>query len=172
MLNRAMLIGNLGQDPEVKSLPSGERVANLSVATTNKWKDQRTGEMKEATEWHRVEFWGKTAEIAAEYCHKGDRVYVEGSIRYRKYTDKQGIEKTATDIKGERLQLLGGRPRDDQSSQGAPNVARAPARAPASVPKGGAAGFDPFDGDIPFASSAFTHDATTSKARKLRGYDY
>ncbi len=106
-LNKVQLIGNLGQDPDSKKLDSGDTVTNISIATTEKWKDKVSGEPKEVTEWHRVTFFGKLAEIAAQYLKKGSSVYVEGSLRTRKYTDKDGIEKYATDIKGSQMQMLG-----------------------------------------------------------------
>jgi len=107
-VNKVILVGNLGRDPEMRYLPSGEAVANLAIATTDKYKD-KTGQMVEATEWHRVSFFGRTAEVCGQYLKKGSQVYVEGSIRTRKYTDKEGIEKYATEIRGDRMQMLGGR---------------------------------------------------------------
>lgn len=106
-VNKAIIVGNLGNDPDTKYLPSGDAVCNISVATTDKWKDKASGEMKEATEWHRIAFFGKLAEIASQYLKKGSQVYVEGSITSRKYTDKDGVEKYATSIKGQTLQMLG-----------------------------------------------------------------
>lgn len=108
-LNRATLIGNLGRDPEVRYMPSGDAVANLAIATTEKWKDKQTGEQKEATEWHRVAFFGKLADVCGQYLKKGSQVYVEGKIQTRKYTDKDGIEKYTTEIRGESMVMLGGR---------------------------------------------------------------
>lgn len=108
-LNKATLIGNLGRDPEVRYLNNGDAVANLAVATTEKWKDKTTGEQKEATEWHRVSFFGKLAEICGQYLKKGAQVYIEGKITTRKYTDKDGIEKYTTEIRGEAMKMLGGR---------------------------------------------------------------
>lgn len=107
-VNKVILVGNLGRDPEMRYLPSGEAVANLSVATTDKYKD-KSGAMQEATEWHRVSFFGRTAEVCGQYLKKGSQVYIEGSIRTRKYTDKEGVEKYATEIRGDRMQMLGGR---------------------------------------------------------------
>src|SRR3569832_1466197 len=108
-VNKVILVGNLGRDPEVRTFPSGDRVANVTIATTDKWKDKQTGEAKEATEWHRVEFNGRLAEIAGEYLRKGSQVYVEGSIRSRKYTDKDGIERNITEIRADTMQMLGNR---------------------------------------------------------------
>lgn len=107
-VNKVILVGNLGRDPEIRYLPSGEAVANLNVATTDKFKD-KSGVMQEVTEWHRVSFFGRTAEVCGQYLKKGSQVYVEGSIRTRKYTDKEGIEKYATEVRGDRMQMLGSR---------------------------------------------------------------
>jgi single-strand DNA-binding protein len=136
-------------------------VSNINVATTDRYKDKATGEMKEATEWHRISFFGKLAEIAGQYLKKGSQVYVEGSLRTRKYTDKDGIEKFATEIRGETMQMLGGRqgmggPSDDGGGY-APRQAPAarPAAAPAARPAAAASkpapsSFDDMDDDIPF----------------------
>jgi single-strand DNA-binding protein len=109
-LNKVQIIGNLGRDPETKYMPSGDAITTIAVATTETWKDKQTGEKKEATEWHRITFFGKLAEIAGQYLKKGSQVYVEGSLRTRKYTDKDGIEKYATDIRADEMKMLGGRP--------------------------------------------------------------
>ena len=108
-VNKVTILGNVGQDPEVRYLPSGDAVANISVATTEKWKDKQSGEAREATEWHRISFFGRLAEIVGEYVRKGSPVYVEGSIHTRKYQDKDGTDRYATEIKGASLQLLGSR---------------------------------------------------------------
>ena len=107
-VNRVTLLGNVGQDPEMRYLPSGEAVAKFSIATTETWKD-KAGSKQERTDWHRVEFIGRTAEIVGEYVKKGRQVYVEGSVRYDKWTDKEGVEKVLTKIKGDKLTLLGSR---------------------------------------------------------------
>lgn len=107
-VNKVILVGNLGRDPELRYLPSGEAVVNLSVATTDKYKD-KTGQMVEQTEWHRISFFGKTAEVCGQYLKKGSQIYAEGSLRTRKYTDKDGVEKYSTEIRGDRMQMLGGR---------------------------------------------------------------
>ncbi len=155
-VNKVILVGNLGRDPEMRYLPSGEAVVNLSVATTDKFKD-KSGAMQEATEWHRVSFFGRTAEVCGQYLKKGSQVYVEGSIRTRKYTDKDGVEKYATEIRGDRMQMLGGRAgggmadMDDGSYNQTPpprSQPAAPRGAPAQRPAGG--GFDDMDDDIPF----------------------
>ncbi len=109
MINKAIIVGNLGADPEVRYLPSGEAVANIRVATTEKWKDKTSGEMKEATEWHRISFFGRTAEVVGEYLKKGSQVYVEGSIRTRKWQDKDGQDRYSTEIRGDLMKMLGGR---------------------------------------------------------------
>jgi single-strand DNA-binding protein len=135
-LNKVQLIGNAGRDPELRYLPSGQAVANISIATSSKRKDKSSGETIEETQWHRVTFFDRLAEIVGEYVKKGKPVYVEGRLTYRKYTDKDGVEKQSTDIIATELQLLGGgeeRPAQRQER---------PAK-PAS--KGGATGFDDFD---------------------------
>lgn len=109
-VNKVIIIGNLGRDPEIRYMPSGDAIATLAVATTDTWKDKTTGEKKEQTEWHRINFFGRTAEVCGQYLKKGSSVYVEGSLRTRKYVDKDGVEKYATDIKGDVMQMLGGRP--------------------------------------------------------------
>src|SRR5712671_3423675 len=108
-VNKVILVGNLGADPETKYLPSGDAVTNIRVATTDRWKDKTSGEMKEATEWHRISFFGRLAEISGEYLKKGSQVYVEGSIRTRKWQDKEGQDRYSTDIRGEVMQMLGSR---------------------------------------------------------------
>ena len=112
--NKIIIIGHLGRDPESRYMPSGEQVTSIAVATTDRWRDKATGDMKEQTEWHRIAFFGKLAEIAGQYLKKGSQVYVEGRIRTRKYTDREGIERYATEIIGDRMQMLGGKP--EQSS--------------------------------------------------------
>ncbi len=108
-VNKVIIVGNLGRDPEVRSFPSGDRVANVTIATTDKWKDKQTGEMREATEWHRVVFNGRLAEIVEQYLRKGSQVYVEGSLRTRKWTDQSGVEKYSTEIRADQMQMLGSR---------------------------------------------------------------
>ena len=160
-LNKVMLIGNVGRDPEMRTFPSGDQVANVTIATTDKWKDKQTGEMKEATEWHRVVFNGRLAEIVGQYLRKGSQVHVEGSLRTRKWTDKDGIEKYTTEIRADQMQMLGSRQGmggpggDDGGGYEAPRQS-APARAPAAAPRQApaasktASGFDDMDDDIPF----------------------
>ena len=108
-VNKVIIVGNLGRDPEMRTFPSGDQVANVTIATTDKWKDKQSGEMKEATEWHRVVFNGRLAEIAGQYLRKGSQVYVEGSLRTRKWTDQSGVEKYSTEIRADQMQMLGSR---------------------------------------------------------------
>jgi single-strand DNA-binding protein len=162
-VNKVIIVGNLGRDPEMRSFPSGDQVANVTIATTDKWKDKQSGEMKEATEWHRVVFNGRLAEIVGQYLRKGSQVYVEGSLRTRKWTDKDGVEKYTTEIRADQMQMLGSRqgmggPGGDEGGgyeaprQAAAPAARAPAAAPrqAPAPSKAASGFDDMDDDIPF----------------------
>lgn len=107
-VNKAIIIGHLGADPESRALPSGSTVANLRIATTESWRDKQSGEQQERTEWHRVNLFGRLAEIAAEYLHKGSQVYIEGSLRTRKWQDKDGHDRYSTEIVGSTLQMLGG----------------------------------------------------------------
>lgn len=107
-VNKVILVGNLGNDPEIRNLNNGGSVTTISVATSESWKDKQTGENQERTEWHRVKFFGRLAEIAAEYLRKGKQVYIEGSIRTDKYTDKEGVERYSTDIIANEMQMLGG----------------------------------------------------------------
>jgi single-strand DNA-binding protein len=148
-LNKVMLIGNLGKDPEMRYLPSGEAVANFSVATTDRYKD-KNGDMQEVTEWHRVSFFGRTAEVCGQYLKKGSPVYIEGSIRTRKWQDKDGQDRYSTEIRGDRMQMLGGRTggsvaMENEGSKPAGGTARSPAPASSS-----GSGFDDFEDDIPF----------------------
>ncbi|MGH6638337.1 MAG: single-stranded DNA-binding protein [Polaromonas sp.] len=159
-VNKVIIVGNLGRDPEMRSFPSGDQVANVTIATTDKWKDKQSGEMKEATEWHRVVFNGRLAEIVGQYLRKGSQVYVEGSLRTRKWTDQSGQEKYTTEIRADQMQMLGRRQGmggpggDDGGGYEAPRqaAARAPAAAPrqAPAPTKAASGFDDMDDDIPF----------------------
>jgi single-strand DNA-binding protein len=148
-VNKVIIVGNLGRDPEMRTFPSGDQVANVTVATTDKWKDKQSGEMKEATEWHRIVFNGRLAEIAGQYLRKGSQVYVEGSLRTRKWTDKDGVEKYSTEIRADQMQMLGGK----AGGSDAPAPAPAPQRqAPAPAQRGSAgSGFDDMEDDpIPF----------------------
>ncbi len=140
-VNKVIIVGNLGRDPEIRTFPSGDRVANVTIATTDKWKDKQSGEMKEATEWHRVTFNGRLAEIAGEYLRKGSQVYVEGSLRTRKWTDKDGQEKYTTEIRADQMQMLGVR---SDAGQAKPQQAAKPAPASAG------SGFDDMSDEPPF----------------------
>jgi single-strand DNA-binding protein len=108
-INKVIVLGNVGKEPEVRTFDSGDTVTNFSVATSEKWKDKTSGESKESTEWHRVSCFGKLSEIASKYVKKGDKIYVEGSLRTRKWTDAAGVEKYSTEIKAEKIELLGGK---------------------------------------------------------------
>ena len=108
-VNKVIIVGNIGRDPETRFLPSGDALTNISVATSDRYKDKATGEMKESTEWHRITFFGKLAEIAGQYLKKGSQVYVEGKLRTRKYTDQSGVEKYSTEIVADSMQMLGGK---------------------------------------------------------------
>ena len=125
-LNKAILIGNIGKDFELRKTAAGSSIANLALATTRRYKDGQ-GQPQEETEWHNIVFFGKTAEIASQYLHKGSSVYVEGRLRTRKYTDKQGIERYATDIIGETLQFLDSKKSTGESNVRSTNVRKAPA---------------------------------------------
>ena len=149
-VNKVILVGNLGADPETKYLPSGDAVTNVRLATTDRWKDKASGEMKEATEWHRIAFFGRLAEIAGEYLKKGSQVYVEGRIRTRKWQDKEGQDRYSTEIVADAMQMLGsragsGEPRSEPA--GARAAEPKPAAASAKKPAGK---FDDMEDDIPF----------------------
>jgi single-strand DNA-binding protein len=147
-VNKVIIVGNLGRDPEMRYLPSGDAVANIAVATSYKSKNKETGEATEHTEWHRISFFGKLAEIVGQYLKKGSSIYVEGRLQTRKYTDKDGVEKYATDIVADNMQMLGGRPEGAAGGQSAP-APRPPAAAPRPPPKP-APNFSDMDDDIPF----------------------
>jgi single-strand DNA-binding protein len=151
-VNKVIIVGNLGADPETRYTPSGDAVTNIRVATTDKWKDKASGEMKEATEWHRISFFGRLAEVAGEYLKKGSQVYVEGSLRTRKWQDKEGQDRYSTDIRGDVMQMLGrreggGAPRDDAAPRGGEAKAGAEAKPAQKKPAGK---FDDMEDDIPF----------------------
>ncbi|TAK92622.1 MAG: single-stranded DNA-binding protein [Burkholderiaceae bacterium] len=153
-VNKVILVGNLGRDPETRYSPDGGAITNVSIATTDTWKDKATGEKKENTEWHRVVFFNRLGEIAGEYLKKGSSVYVEGRLKTRKWTDKDGVEKYTTEIVADNMQMLGSRGGASSGSAdyGDPGMS-APAKparsapAPASKPAGN---FDDMDDDIPF----------------------
>jgi len=161
-VNKVILIGNCGRDPEIRYLPSGQAVANISIATTSRRKDRTSGETVEDTQWHRVTFYDRLAEIAGEYVKKGRPIYIEGRLKYGKYTDQAGVEKNTVDIIATEMQLLGARegmggPSGGGDEEGGapvrrpaaprPAAAGAPAGKPAAKP---ASGFDDMDDDIPF----------------------
>ncbi len=155
-VNKVILIGNCGRDPEIRYLPSGQAVANVSIATSSRRKDKNTGEMIEDTQWHRVTFYDRLAEIAGEYVKKGRPVYIEGRLKYGKYTDQSGQERNTVDIIATEMQLLGGREGGGAPSGGgdysAPR-ASAPRPAASAAPaaaRPAAGGFDDMDDDIPF----------------------
>jgi single-strand DNA-binding protein len=171
-VNKVIIVGNLGRDPEMRTFPSGDQVANVTIATTDRWRDKNTGENKEATEWHRVVFNGRLAEIVGQYLRKGSQIYVEGSLRTRKWTDQSGVEKFTTEIRADTMQMLGSRQAQggDAGGQGGYDDGHgeqrqsAPARRPAAAPRNAPAphqashqaappassGFDDMDDDIPF----------------------
>ncbi|MEJ0006335.1 MAG: single-stranded DNA-binding protein [Steroidobacteraceae bacterium] len=162
-INKVILIGHLGQDPEVRALPSGSSIANLRIATTESWKDKQSGEFKEQTEWHTVVLFGRTAEVAAEYLKKGSQVFIEGRLRTRKWQDKTGNDRYSTEIVGQDMQMLGGRGQGGGAAGGEGGRqayggrGSGPKEAPAAATGGGEFSDAPatstehdFDDDIPF----------------------
>ena len=166
-LNKVILIGNLGVDPETRYLPSGDAVCNLRIATSENWRDKSTGERREITEWHRVVYFGRVAEVAAQYLRKGSQIYVEGRLQTRKWQDRDGNDRYTTEIRGDEMKMLGGgrssggdapmsgKDDFDQRPQAQPQPSRAPAAAGGAGAQGGAqnpgsGGFGDFDDDIPF----------------------
>ncbi|MBU9386598.1 single-stranded DNA-binding protein [Burkholderia multivorans] len=163
-VNKVILVGNLGADPETRYLPSGDAISNIRLATTDRYKDKASGEMKESTEWHRVTFFGRLAEIVDEYLRKGASVYIEGRIRTRKWQDQSGQDRYTTEIVAEKMQMLGNRhddgdtqrrntrggqrQRDDGDAYRAAREGRATPPREQRAPAGG--GFDEMDDDIPF----------------------
>jgi single-strand DNA-binding protein len=143
-INKVIIVGNLGGDPETRYMPSGSAVTNLTVATNESWKDKQTGEQKERTEWHKVAAFGKLAEIMAEYLRKGSQVYIEGKLRTRKWQDKDGNDRWTTEIIADEMQMLSGRGGGGGGGSASMNQDPGPASAPAQ------AGPDDFDDDIPF----------------------
>ncbi len=139
-VNKVIVVGNLGQDPETRYMPSGSAVTNMRIATNESWKDKQTGEQRERTEWHSVALFGRLAEISAEYLRKGSQVYVEGKLRTRKWQDKEGHDRYTTEIIADELQMLGSR-----SGAGAPAMKDSPPASAPPQPSG-----DDFDDDIPF----------------------
>jgi single-strand DNA-binding protein len=151
-VNKVILVGNLGADPESKYLPSGDAVTNIRIATTDRWKDKASGEMKEATEWHRIAFFGRLAEIAGEYLKKGSQVYIEGRIRTRKWQDKEGQDRYSTEIVADQMQMLGSRSGsgEPRSEPMAARSSEPKAPAAAGAAKKPAGKFDDMEDDIPF----------------------
>ena len=152
-VNKVILIGNIGKDPEIRYMPSGDAMVNLTLATTDNWKD-KNGEKQERTEWHRIAIFGKLAEIAGEYLKKGSQVYFEGSLKTRKWTNKEGHDQYTTEIVADKMQMLGGRGGSANMDSGGGNEAK-PARTnapPQNAPqnKPGGNNFDDMDDDIPF----------------------
>lgn len=169
-VNKVILVGNMGGDPEVRYMPSGNAVTNVTLATSESWKDKQTGQNQERTEWHRVVFFNKLAEIAGEYLRKGSQVYIEGSLRTRKWQDQSGQDRYTTEIVASEMQMLGGRggnndnagySQDQEYSQQAPapqqrapqqtrSQSVPPQQKPQQAPQQPAPNFDDFDDDIPF----------------------
>lgn len=175
-VNKVIIVGNLGRDPEMRTFPSGDQVANVRIATTDRWRDKNSGENKEATEWHSVVFNGRLAEIVGQYLRKGSQVYIEGSLRTRKWTDQSGQERYTTEIRADTMQMLGSRSGAGGSQGGAggfddggygdagggyeaprraapaqrPAAPPAARPAPVAQPPRAASGFDDMDDDIPF----------------------
>ncbi len=145
-VNKVILVGNLGRDPETRYAPNGEAVSNITIATTDNWKDRTTGERKERTEWHRISFFGRLAEVVAMHLKKGASVYVEGSLRTRKYTDKDGHEKSITEVRGDTMQMLSSKPAGQAEGTDGTNGSPAKPRQPARVPET----WDNMDDDLPF----------------------
>jgi len=145
-INKVILVGHLGKDPEVRYAPSGQAIANVTLATSEQWKDKNTGEKQERTEWHRVVFFSRLAEIAGEYLKKGSQVYVEGRLQTRKWQDKDGQDRYTTEIVANEMQMLGGR--GGGGGEGYSQDTSYSAPEPAGASSGGAA--DDFDDDIPF----------------------
>ena len=155
-VNKVILVGNLGKDPEVRYMTNGDAVANVTIATSDSWKDKATGEKKESTEWHRVVFYRKLAEIVSQYLKKGSQVYIEGRIRTRKWQDKEGQERYTTEIEAEEMKMLGSRQNAASSSGGEAEYGGSmPSSGAAGAPRGTAPGkkapsFEDMDDDIPF----------------------
>lgn len=143
-VNKVILVGNLGQDPEIKYMPSGQAVCNISIATTESWNDKTSGEKVEKTEWHRIVFFRKLAEIAGEYLRKGSQVYVEGRLQTRKWQDQSGADRYTTEIVANEMQMLGGK------GGGVATMPESSSPSSQSKPAVASAGADDFDDDIPF----------------------
>lgn len=183
-VNKVILLGHLGKDPETRYAPSGDAICNVSLATSESWRDKATGEKREATEWHRIVFFGKLAEIAGQYLKKGRPVYIEGRLQTRKWQDKEGRDQYTTEIRADQMQMLGSK--DDGAARGAPAPARGAARTNASEyqrakdgsrapsahtggggQSGGMGGQD-FDDDIPFASCSIDDDVIVRRLTAMK----
>jgi len=149
-VNKVIIVGNLGADPETRYMPNGDAITNIRVATTDRWKDKQSGDMKEATEWHRIAFFGKLATIAGEYLKKGSQVYVEGSLRTRKWQDKDGQDRYTTEIRADVMQMLGRREGGGEPREHAMDAKTAEPRGSAPAAKKQAGKFDDMEDDIPF----------------------
>ena len=151
-VNKVILIGNLGKDPEVRYAPSGSAICNVTLATSRQWKDKTSGEKQEETEWHRVTFFDRLAEVAGEYLKKGKSVYIEGRLKTRKWTDKEGVERYSTDILADEMKMLGSREGGDDAGGGQRSApaARPAAGKPAAAAAKSSSGFADMDDDIPF----------------------
>ncbi|MDO9421656.1 MAG: single-stranded DNA-binding protein [Herminiimonas sp.] len=160
-VNKVIIVGNLGRDPETRYMPNGEAVTNVAVATTESWKDKNSGDKKEVTEWHRITFYRKLAEIAGQYLKKGSSVYIEGRLQTRKWTDKDGVERYTTEIIADTMQMLGGKPgagggsasMDDEYGGSSPAPRQSSgggSSAPRPAAKPAASNFNDMDDDIPF----------------------
>ncbi|TYA87123.1 single-stranded DNA-binding protein [Aggregatibacter actinomycetemcomitans] len=142
-VNKVIIVGRLGNEPEMRTMPNGEAVANISVATSESWTDKNTGERREVTEWHRIVFYRRQAEVCGEYLHKGSQVYIEGRLKTRKWQDQNGQDRYTTEIQGDVLQMLGD-PKPTQTPTQAPAKSVTPPKPQAETPA------DNFDDDIPF----------------------
>ena len=170
-VNKVILVGNVGADPETRYMPNGDAVTNARLATTESWKDKASGEKREITEWHRLVFYRKLAEIASSYVKKGSQLYVEGRIRTRKWQDKEGQERYTTEIEVTEMQLLGNR-RNDQSdgdrttsrSSSAPQSSSGGGGGNGNTPPARKPSFDDLDDDIPFVGMSMAYDKTFCKA--------
>ncbi len=158
-VNKVILVGNLGADPETRYAPSGDAIANIRIATTDRWRDRSSGEMREATEWHRVSFYGKLAEIAGQYLRKGSQVYIEGALRTRKWQDQSGQDRYTTEIRADQMQMLGRREgmgeapmrgAGDGGFESAPSRPPQGVAAPRQQSQPAPGGLGDFDDDIPF----------------------
>jgi single-strand DNA-binding protein len=170
-VNKVILVGNLGADPETRYAPSGDAVCNIRLATTDTWKDKTSGEKKEATEWHRVTFYGKLAEIAGQYLKKGSQVYIEGSLRTRKWQDKDGQDRYTTEVRADEMKMLGGKTGASTGEQKTPASGSAPA---APAPAGGGttarapAPAGDMDDDIPFLDVGIEADPMFTKSERVK----